>query len=106
MIFDKNDEAFVVRAADAARRSDLIRSLGFLRGISFVVMLICGVSALMEFFWEHRAGSAGVCAASAIVFFVVGVHTDAQVKALKLFSRLSSINSVQPTAGRSAPSGR
>jgi hypothetical protein len=100
MMFDKNDDTFVARAADVARRADFIRDLGFLRGTAFVVALIGGICALLEFFWQGRSGSAAVCAATAIVFFAVTLHADAQIKALKLFGRLSSGNSLHPTAGR------
>ena len=99
MMFDKNDEAFVVRAADAKGRADVIGNLSFLRALSFIVAIVGGVCALLEFFLEKRAGSAGVCAASAIVFFAITLHTDAQIKALKLFGRLASDKSPGANAG-------
>ena len=105
MIFDKSDESFVLQATDAELRSRFTRTLRRRRAGGFVGGILFGLYALALWFAESHSGSAGIPAATAIVFFVVGMHADIQVKALRLFDRASSINPVQPTAARSAVSG-
>ena len=105
MIFDKNDEAFVMQATDPALRSRFTRSLRQRRAGGFVGGILFGLYALVQWFAEKHSGSASFPAATAIVFFATGMHADLQVKALRLFDRASSINLVQPTAGRSTVGG-
>ena len=100
MIFDRNDQSFVARAVDVNRRADLVSSLSLLRGVSAVVAVVSGISALLEFFLEKRAGSAGAVAASAVTFFAISLNTDAQIKAIKLFGKLSPDKQTELSAGR------
>ncbi|MCG3150607.1 MAG: hypothetical protein PCFJNLEI_04095 [Verrucomicrobiae bacterium] len=103
MIFDRSDEVFLTQAVE--HRAALVASWSRYRMLSFVVAMLNGILALcIELFSGGHAGS-GTSAFLAVVFIASALHADAQVKALKLFGRFTSINPVQPTAARSAASG-